>query len=415
MSKMNKRKEDNATDNRKSIRIFGVPWHVSHNYSLINIPNTKWYLLNNNIRKWNWDVRELPNNAKFVPYYEPGKYDLAVLHIDQQCIDERIGKGKLYCQLNSVIQDIPKIVINHGTPFWPEVWEQAGSKSWKYPLNLNKENEKKVLNFQVDFLINGGKTIIGDKIVEVEGMRKLIGQNTMVVNSFKARDQWGWGKVIWHGLEVDDWWDLPKEPRSITTLSPGGLDYYYGRDLLSRTITNLKDTYGIKHWHVGHPHSWTIQNHEDIAQLGGFGAYRDFIGKSLIYFNPTIESPMPRSRTEAMLSGACILTTAYQDADKFINFDIRDIWANSTGEKDFIENIEKYLDNEEINGFIVPENPKAISSLINHLICNRYKTAIRIGQKGKEIAQRLFSKSRYDSSWKNLLQDTIVKHKQKKI
>ena len=391
----------------KPIRIFGVPWHVSHNYSLLNIPNTKWGLLQNNVRRWNWDVRPLPDNAKFVSYYEKGKYDLAILHLDQQCVDPRMGKGQLYRHINSVIKDIPKIIINHGTPWYPEVWEYSGHKSWKYPLSINKDNKKETLEYQKKFLIEGGKVLIGTELNEIEGMRKLIGDNIMVVNSYEAKRQWGWGRTIWHGLELNDWWDLPKEPRSITTLSPVGLDYYYGRDFLARTTEYLNEFYGLRHIHVGNPHSWTIQHHEDIGQIGGFKAYRDFIGRSLIYFNPTKESPMPRSRTEAMLSGACILTTASQDADKFINFDTRDIWANSGTEKDFIRQIDNNLDNEAINGFIIPENPKAVASLIAHLINNRYKEAVRIGAIGRKTAIQLFSKSKFDEKWLNLISEVL--------
>lgn len=82
-------------------------------------------------------MRPLPEGVKFVPYYQPGRYDLAVLHLDQQCVDPNIGKGTLYRHLNKVIQDIPKVVINHGTPFWPERWEAAGEKSWTYPTGFN--------------------------------------------------------------------------------------------------------------------------------------------------------------------------------------------------------------------------------------------------------------------------------------
>lgn len=261
-----------------------------------------------------------------MPYYEPGKYDVAILHIDQQCIDPMIGKGVLYRNLNKVIQDIPKIVINHGTPIWPEKWE--GRNSWKLPYELmeKKDNQwivkdkKEVEKYQIDFLINGGKTVCNSDVVEIDGMKKLVGNNTMVVNSFRAREQWGWGHTIWHGLNSDEWWDLPKEPRAIITQSPAGLDYYYNRSLLSDIRSSLAEDYGIHFIQVGHPmHGWMFDAHPRYPELGGWGAYKDYIGRSLIYINPTKESPMPRSRTEAMLSGCCVLSTPYHDADKFLN------------------------------------------------------------------------------------------------
>ena len=62
-------------------------------------------------------------NVNWVDHYEPGKYDFALIHLDQQCMDEPLwqrGKGSLFRELNEVITDIPKIVINHGTPYYPE-------------------------------------------------------------------------------------------------------------------------------------------------------------------------------------------------------------------------------------------------------------------------------------------------------
>ncbi len=394
----------------KTIKIFGVCWHLAHNYSLWTIESDKykfeWYLLENNIRKYNPDVRALPDNVKFVSYYEPNKYDMAVLHIDQQCIDPKIGKGKLYRELNGVIKDIPKIVINHGTPIWPERWEQAGSKSWKYPLKLDTTNDKEMFDYQTKFLIEGGRVIEQGEYQQIEGMRKLIGTNKMVVNSYRAAQQWGWGKPIWHGLKASDWWDNTKELRSITTLSPAGLDYYYNRDFLEATQKHLKEIYGLNHVHVGNPNGWVIDRHPEVGSLGGWGAYRDYISRSLVYFNPTRESPMPRSRTEAMLSGVCVLTTAYQDEDKFINFDSRPIWANCDGVFDYIETIDQYLF-EKINGIIVPDNPLAVAALINHLINKRYKQAVKIGKNGKKTAEMLFNKQRYDSEWVKLIEETI--------
>lgn len=349
-----------------------------------------------------------------MPYYEKGKYDLAILDVDQQCVDPRIGKGKLYRALNEEIQDIPKIVINHGSPCWPEVWEAAGHKRWNLPIGTNEEDREAILEYQRKFLVEGGKTLINAEQVEIEGMEKMIGNTKMVVNSFKAREQWGWGKVIWHGLDGKEWPDLPKEPRSVTMISTAGLDYYYGRDLLNSTITRLRDDYGLRHTWISHPGSWTIYDSDVLPQRGGWSAFKEYLGRSMIYFNPTKESPMPRSRTEAMFSGCCIVTTAHHDADKFINFDTRDLWANSDGIRDYVDQVDKYIQTDGVNGIIIPENPLAIATLINHLIYNIPKTALKIGQEGKKTAKLLFSKDRYDKQWTELIEHEIKKYKEKK-
>src|SRR3990167_7189312 len=109
------------------VKIVDCSWHGAHGFELLKFPNTKWFYVSNNVRPdWSKQVRgDPPKNLSWVPYYEPGKYDLAILHLDQAsvCRDGRISKGKnmLTCDLNDEIQDIPKIIINHGTPYWPEI------------------------------------------------------------------------------------------------------------------------------------------------------------------------------------------------------------------------------------------------------------------------------------------------------
>jgi len=107
----------------KKFKVFGVPWHTAHQYELAKLPFIEQYdLIVNPWRYWGGVQRPMPENMQMVQRYEKGKYDFAILHIDQQSIydpanDDRITKGRLYQELNELITDIPKIVINHMTPF----------------------------------------------------------------------------------------------------------------------------------------------------------------------------------------------------------------------------------------------------------------------------------------------------------
>ena len=284
----------------------------------------------------------------WVDAYEPGKYDVAILHLDQQCVDSDIlerGKGSMYNQLNKVITDIPKIVIMHGTPYELEYMETP-------------EFVKKFVD--------------------------IIGNNYVVFNSHRAKEQWCFGmdgelkgfnpeqgEVIWHGLDPAEWWDLPKEPRVVTMIGPAGLPTYYDRPFLSAIKEELAQR-DIMHCHI--TVDWSAKSWDD---------YRNFLGRSLLYLNPAKESPMPRSRTEAMLSGCCVLTTPWQDADKFIKH----------GE----------------NGFLIPRDPERVADLVEDLMLNRYKEAIAIGQKGKETAKELFSVERYQNDWKRVIEKVTGK------
>ena len=290
----------------------------------------------NTVRRWG-KYRPTPGNLSKVAYYEPGAYDLAVLHVDQQCVDPSFGKSRLYKELDEEIKDIPKIVINHGTPFWPEVYEQ-------------------------------------DDIIRK--MKMLIGDNHIVYNSHRAKEMWEKNgpigksaRVIIHGMDADEWLDLPKEPRVITT--PAGLPKYYNRMLLAEVQGRLKER-GIAHVWIGE--DWTST---------GFDDYREFIARSLVYFNPTLESPMPRSRTEAMLSGVCTVTLPNHGAEEFIK----------QGE----------------NGFHVPNNPEVCADLIEELVTKHYDECIEIGRRGKETARTLFSGERFRSDWRNLIKEITGK------
>lgn len=294
----------------------------------------EFYYIENNVRRWDRYVpRPIPKHLNWVTHYEPGKYDLAILHIDQQCADPLIGKGQLYRQLNEVIQDIPKVVFNHGTPMWDE-------------------------NFTEEMVLNGGEVMTSRGPRVIDGIKNIVGDNQMVVNSYEAVDRWGWGYPLIHGMVADEWWDLPKEPRVTISLGPGGLDKYYNRQLLTYIKSRVKEMCGLDVYHIGvnyKPHDW-----DD---------YREFIGKSLIYINPTLDSPMPRSRTEAMLSGCCVLSSKYHGAEEFIEH----------GKE----------------GFIMPDNPLSYAQTIFQLINHHYQEAIDIGQAGKAKAQKLFNNERY--------------------
>lgn len=341
----------------KEIKIFNYPWHLSHQYELMKIPQTKWSWLIQHRRQYSLMPRgdfAKKFGVEWVTHYEKGKYDVALLHLDQQCLEDSlwaIGKGSVYREINSVIRDIPKIVIMHGTPYYPE----------KFDCDIKKENYA-----QRGFT----KHQIGMSSQLIKEVKKIAGSNLIIVNSKTAAKQWGIGTPIIHGLDKEEWLDLPKEPRVVTMISAGGLDKYYDRTFLETVREELRER-DIFHCHI------TVD-----AFFKDWEGYKEFIGRSLVYFNPTRESPMPRSRTEAMFSGCCVVTTPHQDAS------------------DFIENGK--------NGFLVIRNPKEVADLIVDLIKN-YKNTIKVGQEGKKTALELFDGDRYRQDWRNLLEKVIKK------
>lgn len=326
----------------KKLKVFGVPWHVGHQYELIRLPMFESYdFVINPYRTWGSSSRPLPEKAQWVTHYEKGKYDLAILHVDQQSIynpdsGDRIHKGKLYLDLRKAIgDDCPIITINHMTPF----------------------HDKYESPFVVDFI------------------KKMVAGTTMVSNSYQARDQWGWGEVIIHGLHPDEWYDLPKEPRAITVLSPAGMDKAYRRIFL-KTVQRMLDEMGV-------PFVWVGVD----RKFDNFEDYRQFIGRSLVFFMPTWQSPMPRARTEAMFSGCCIVTTPYHDADKFIKHE----------ENGFLTTRSVITDPR------IMDNPEVTAQTIKRLVIDRPDLALKIGQAGKQTANEIFTFEKFSDQWEALL------------
>ena len=99
----------------KKIRIFGVTNHVGNQYEMLKLAkrgDVSFSYLENNVRRWTkYSPRPEPttwlseDEFEWVTHYEPGKYDVAILHVDQQHTDPNIGKGQLYRQMNKLIQD----------------------------------------------------------------------------------------------------------------------------------------------------------------------------------------------------------------------------------------------------------------------------------------------------------------------
>lgn len=326
----------------KRLRIFETPWHTAHNHDLCMAlePYADFGMLVNYTRRWDDKNREIPKNIEWVTHFEPGKYDFAILHLDQQCSNPNLNKTVLTLHMKQTIKELepslPIVYINHGTPVYPEMFPDGNSTN-NY---ISEQLKKEILD--------------------------IVGDDLMIVNSHQSVADWGKGYTIVHGLEASEWIDNPiKEPRSCTFVSQAGIgDRYYNRKYLLNVMDYLREKHGIAHQWINTPTCFNAKGIKD---------YKEFIGKSLVYFNPTYASPMPRSRTEAMLSGCCIVTTPSHDADTFIQ--------------------------DGYNGFLVPhDEPEYTGELIARLL-NNYQLTKEIGQRGKQTAIERFNRERYRQDW----------------
>lgn len=334
----------------KKYKVFCTTWQIMHWWDLFNAlkEDADFYLCDNNHRDWRdqrfLNSRPLPENASFVPYYEKGKYDFAILNVDQQVVNPVLGKSKLMMELNELIQDIPKVIINHASPVYPE------------------------------FLCEAEETFCEAEEKCRKIMRKFVGDTPMITNSYAAASdkEWGWGYPIWHGLEASEWLDLEKEPRCFTALSIAGCNEYYNRQCMNQTARILHENYGHTLW-------WAKNNIETHSSPE---KYKEVLGRSLIYVDTSVRTPMNRARAEAMLSGCCVVQVrGAHDLERFAR------------------------DGE--NMILVDNNPEKIANLLFELLEKRYDDCIKIGQVGKETAKRLFNRKRYREDWLKFLKEEL--------
>lgn len=334
----------------RRLKIVTTTWHVMHFYDLFTAlkEDADFYLMNNFWRSWRRKeflaARPIPSNVKFVPSYEPGVYDFAILDIDQQCVNKNLGKTRVYEEFDEQIKDIPKVVINHGSPVYPEFL-------------LHQDNTKEQAEEECRNIIS-----------------KMVGDNLMVVNSHEAASdrEWGWGYPIWHGMDHNEWLDLPKEPRVFSALSPAGCDEYYNRDCMNEVSRIMAQDFGYELY-------WAKMN---VKTDGSPEEYKKFLGSSLIYLDVSFRTPMNRARTEAMLSGCCIVQVkGAHDLDKFAK------------------------DGE--NMVLVENNPKDIARMCVALIENNYDKALAIGQAGKKMAMETFTPAKYRQAWLDLITNKL--------
>lgn len=329
--------------NKTPYKIFDYCWHEPYQFNMVNALRDVCmfdYCLNTR-KHWDHRQRPVPSGLNFVSHYERCVYDFAIFHIDQRVYFSDDQQLDIYKELNEYIDEIPKIVINHGVPVLPEAFEHMK------PVPSAAEMGISIANF----------------------VRSITGDNTMIVNSRTAATdkEWGIGTPIIPGLDPKDWWDLPKEPRVFTTLPVQSLETYYNKRCLKETGELLFYQYG---------YLLTCANYNGPV-FKSFDDYRNYLGRSLIYLNTSNRAPIHTALAEAFLSGCCVVQVE-SDHD-----------------------VDPWFQNGD-NIILVPNDPAKIATQIADLLENRYKEALQIGQNGKKMAMEIFSRERYRNDWLHL-------------
>jgi glycosyltransferase involved in cell wall biosynthesis len=342
-------------------RILSHCWHIPHQYELYKLPLDVTLVTGiGPINKQRWDTarRPLPDNVSFIDYkvVDPSEFDLAITHFDENVMCTSLSNEVLPPDWGSAFSwfldqvDLPLIAICHGTP--PFVGQ--------YRVSTTQLDKFSIYEF------------------EVEKLRNLLKNVEVVCNSYQAYSEWGFEKsrVIWHGMDPQQ---FPRSNPDLDVISHGEDWYrphYRGTHALRAVAARLDQTLLLSdHSHPG----WDTRiNRTEYAQAkNNFRAWVDHLRRHKIYLNTTLRSPMPRSRTEAMLCGVIPVCLKNHDVERFIEL----------GE----------------NGFF-SDQAQDLADFINE-VCKDESLFHRISSAARETALRKFNHVHYLKRWMSLLSE----------
>ena len=304
--------------------------------------------------------RPIPNNVNFksIRKINIKDFDLAILHFDENVLSPENFHGKVSKDWGDTFIffreqiNLPKVAICHGTP---QFYGQYDIKYNRPNLMQPIENEKKrLINYLGDILV--------------------------INNSYQAQKEWNFhkSKVIWHGFDPIEFPSTTYSKGILTPCSDALISrpHYRGYNIYQQVFKNFPSEYYPSTLSVKEPHILLQGNDYAYAR---FRNYVDNIRQYSIYFNPTIRSPMPRSRGEAMMCGLATVSLNNHDVDLFIE--------------------------NGVNGFFA-DNPTELREILLYLSENPQE-AQKIGRKGRELAMDIFNHDRFLKTWDEIIQELI--------
>lgn len=343
----------------RPLRVLTYRWHVPHQYELFKL-GAEFTLVTDlgegSCRWWDLGQRPLPANARFARWREidPQQFDLAILHFDEHVPDSPVKDtavgshwGRTFRFLREHLT-LPCVAVCHGTPQAADAPAGAAGES-------------------------------GNR----QALAALLGDTPVVVNSHQAQSEWMFrqSRVIWQGFDPKEFPQRPtpgEGPRRILTLPRDAYALrpaYHGANLLEGVARALPAV-RFEQLRVPEPNLLLRGNNYARAK---FSHYIATLHGFDIYFNPTLHSPMPRTRGEAMMCGLATVNARSHDVDRFIR--------------------------NGINGF----HGDSVAELADHIgfLLAHPGLAWKIGQASRETAIAAFHIDRFLADWRRLIRDML--------
>lgn len=347
---------------RPRYRVLTHRWHVPHQFEIYKLPFDFTLVTGTGTgatNSWSYDQRPLPENAQLVSIadVDPSQFDMALVHFDENVLSPDLSNGVLGTEWGDTFRwfteniKIPMVGVCHGTvPFVGQ-----------YAANPNPIAEFETYRPDADML--------RDRLADVN----------VVVNSHQAADEWQFRKsrVIWHGYDPQEF--LPgKHDLDIVT---HGVDkarpHYRGAHALRATLDRLGAGIGVS----THKHEAQMPVSREDPRYAGFAFqnWLDHLGRHKIYLNTTLRSPMPRSRTEAMLCGVIPVSLDNHDVSRFIENGVNGFYSSSP---------------EELADFC-------------RSICRNPAMHSKMSASARATAMDVFNHDRFLTQWVRLVEETI--------
>lgn len=365
----------------KKLRILNYPWHAGHQYELHKLPHEFTLVVRPGVPEWKFKHRPLHPRVPVLPEsaVDVDSFDAAILHFDHHVLDPWLGgETQPFLYFKERLK-IPHVAICHGTP--------------------PRDENGKVIEEKRQQIVD----CVGDTLV--------------ICNSHTAREGWGFQNAItvWHGFDPMEYPSASSTggpDRAVLTVANfhESIRHYQGYDVF-RPVSEAVPCDVL--WSRGAREGFRVAQAREwpailqrlamgvftskkntcpelspawVRWVGNpyarvrFREYRRLIRRYAVYFNPTLYSPMPRSRAEGMMSGLAIVTTHHHDEDRWLE--------------------------NEVDGFY-SNDAKKLTEYLRYLLDNPSE-AREIGRRGQARAREIFSLARFHSEWERILKDLIV-------
>lgn len=343
----------------RRLRVLTYRWHVPHQYEIYKLPHAFTLVTQAGTGFTNsWDHSQRPRrrNVRLLPADQVNfrDYDVAILHFDENVLCSELSNNRLPPDWGATFRwfldnvPLPKVAVCHGTvPFYGQYGADPEEIAQFVPI----ERERLRL------------------------VRDLAGI-PVVCNSWQAAREWGFAdsRVIWHGLDPQEFPAGTHERAVVAHATDWDRPHYRGAHMMAEVRARLAaDGIAV----AGHGHDGVALRAFGASDYGSgnFRAWIDHLRRHKVYLNTTRRSPMPRSRTEAMLCGTIPVSLNNHDVSAYIR--------------------------NGINGFYGDSAEELVDQV--RFLCRNEAARVKISAAARATAIDLFNHDRFLSEWVELL------------